>query len=217
MASSSKLTSLPLSLRPREKLLKSGSEILTLEELIAVILVTGTKKEGVFKLAKKIAKLLPTGKEKLLNLGLGKSKTSQILACVELGKRLLEQNKTVTITSGEQVFALSYDIVNQEKESLICFYLNARNELLKKEIMAVGSLNKVNLLPREIFSQIKELPVASIILAHNHPSGSLDASKEDIIFTERVKQAGEILGVKLLDHLIVTSSGWSKIGIRIKS
>lgn len=216
MARSPKLTTLPLPLRPREKLLKNGPEILSLEELIAVILVTGTKKEGVFKLAKKIKKLIANSaqrieKDRLLNLGLGKSKTTQILACLELGKRLLEQNKTVTLTSAEQIFALSYDIVNQDKESLICFYLNARNELLKKEVMAVGSLNKVNLLPREIFSQIKELPVASIILAHNHPSGSLEASKEDLIFTERVRQAGEILGVTLLDHLIVTVAGWSKI------
>ncbi len=215
MAYSTKLKSLPLSLRPRENLLKNGPEILTLEELIAVILITGTKKEGVLKLSSKIAKIIKKQdkiqKEDLIKFDIGKSKTTQILACIELGKRLWEQNKTITITSPEQIFALSYETIKEEKESLICFYLNARNELIKKEVLAVGSLNKVNLLPREIFSQVKEFPIASIILAHNHPSGSLEPSKEDMVFTKRIKASGEILGIKLLDHLIVTSTGWAKI------
>ena len=103
--------------------------------------------------------------------------------------------------------------MSQDKESVLCFYLNARGELLKKELIAVGMLNRASLLPREIFSLIKELPVAAIILVHNHPSGNLSPSKEDILFTKRVKTAADILGIQLLDHLIVSKNGWKKIPI----
>ncbi len=207
-----RIQSIAPALRPREKILKVGAEGLTTEELLAVILVTGTKITSVSKLATKIAKLNGANitKDSLLGLGLGPSKIAQILAALELGKRFNKEG-VVTLISAEQVFAHSHEIISQEKESLLCFYLNARGELLKKELIAVGTLNKVNLLPREIFSRIKELPVAAVILAHNHPSGELDPSKEDILFTKRIKVAADILGIKFLDHLIVSSKGWRKI------
>lgn len=199
--------------RPREKILKSGAQALTTEELLAVVLITGIKKNPINKLAKSIAKSIQSSKvnkQALLNLGLGQSKTAQILAILELAKRLSNTEK-INIISAEQVFALSSEIASQEKESLICFYLNARGELVKKETIAVGSLNRVNLLPNEIFSLIKDLPIAGIILVHNHPSGILEPSKEDILFTKRIKAAGDILGVKLLDHIIISQKSWKKI------
>lgn len=207
------IQSLPPSLRPREKILKTGAETLNVEELLSVVMVTGTKNKSVSTLANKIAKLTKSGtlsKATLIQLGVGPTKTAQILAGIELGRRLT-QTDIVTLTSAQQVYLHSQDILHQEKESLLCFYLNARGELLKKELLALGSMNQVNLLPREIFSQIKELPVASIILVHNHPSGILEASPEDILFTKRVKKAAEIIGIKLLDHLIITTSGWVRI------
>ncbi len=208
------IRSLPPSLRPREKLLKRGAQALTTEELICVLLVTGTKKHSVSNFSEKIAKLLikPDGitRENLSLLRAGPTKNAQILAILELTRRL--QNRSdVKFTSPEQVFANSYNIIHQDKEMLVCFYLNANSELLKKEIVAIGSINRANLLPREIFSLIKELPVAAIILVHNHPSGSLEPSREDILFTKRVKRAGELLGVALLDHLIVSPKGWKRI------
>lgn len=200
--------------RPREKILKSGAEILTTEELLAVILITGVKNNPVSKLSGKIAKLLQKSpglnKESLLSLKIGPSKTAQILAVLELSKRLT-LDPVISITSANQIYAQSQDIISSEKESLGCFYLNARGDLIKKEILAVGALNKVNLLPAEIFSVIKEQPVAGIILVHNHPSGILDPSDEDVLFTKRIKAAGEILGVKLLDHLIISKKGWKRI------
>lgn len=209
-----RIQSLPLSLRPREKILKQGAAALSLEELLCVILVTGTKNNSVSKLATNIAKLAakatPTSKELLAKLGLGPSKVAQVLAALELGKRL-DNDAVVTLASPTQVFAHAYDIVREEKESLLCFYLNARGEMLRKEVVAVGPLNRVNLLPREIFSLIKEIPVAAIILAHNHPSGNLEPSKDDILFTKRVKAAADILGIQLLDHLIVSPKGWQRI------
>lgn len=209
-----RIQSLPISFRPRERLLKYGPQALNIEELISVILNTGTRTMPISVLSNKIAKLLKRSPELntqlLSKIGLGPTKIAQVLAALEIGKRL-EKEKTVTLTRPEQVFACSYEIIQAEKESLLCFYLNARGELLKKELVVVGSLNKASLLPREIFSFIKELPVSGIILVHNHPSGNLDPSKEDILFTQRVKMAGDILGVKLLDHLIVSPKGWKQI------
>lgn len=206
---------LPLSLRPREKILNLGAEALSLEELLSVIMVTGTKTSPVSKLANQISKLTTKSKltkNSLYNLGLTPSKTAQVLAALELGQRL-NTKKNLHLTSAESVFAQSFEITRLEKESLVCFYLNARGEILKKEVIAVGFLNRVNLLPREIFSLIKQLPVSAIILVHNHPSGILEPSKEDIIFTQRVKIAADILGIKLLDHLIISQKGWQKIKI----
>ncbi len=195
--------------------MKYGAEALNLEELFSVIFITGTKITPVPLLSKKVAKLLQENKNltknSLLALDIGISKSSQVLACLEIGERIRKDQKPVNAISPSQIFTLSQEIISESKESLLCFYINARGEILKKEIVAVGSLNNSLVLPREIFSLIKELPVASIILVHNHPSGNLDASEMDIKFTKRVKLAGDILGVKLLDHLIIASYGWKKI------
>lgn len=205
------IKSLPQSLRPREKLLKFGPESLSLIELISVILITGNKNFRVHELAKKIAKLNKISKESLSTLNIGATKTSQILSAIEISHRL--NNNTQKIISPDQIYAHSFEIIKPNQESLLCFYLNGRDELIKKEVVAVGPLNKVNLLPREIFSQIKELPVTSIILVHNHPSEILEPSKEDLLFTKRVQKSADLLGIKLLDHLIVTSKGWKRIEV----
>jgi DNA repair protein RadC len=218
-----KMKSIPKDLRPRERLLQSGAEGLTLDELIAVILTTGSRSESVLNISRRIAKVVKQKRNKnyegeshkitkadLISIGIGPHKASQVLAAQEFGIRCLEKN-SVLLTSPEVVFANSQEIVNSDKESLLCFFLNARGELLLKEVMAVGALNKVSVLPREIYSRVRNLPVASIILVHNHPSGNLDPSTDDILFTKRMKKAGEILGVTLLDHLIVTQGGWSRI------
>ena len=200
--------------RPREKLLKRGVGELSITELIAVILTTGTRTKSVLQhahaVARAIKKTSTITREQLLELGLGPAKSAQILAALELSRRI-HTDPVATLTSPEQVYAHCYEIVRQEKESLICFYLNARGELLKREVIAVGTLNTVKLLPRDILSLVKELPVASIILAHNHPSGSLIPSHDDILFTKRMKAAAELLGVQILDHLIVATTGWKRI------
>lgn len=208
-----KIKSLPINLRPRERLMKYGADILNLEELLAVILITGNKLLPLSQISTKISNIIKKNnnpKDELLKLKIGQSKTAQILATLEIGKRLFSQN-IITIKSDKQVFGLSYEIINQEKESVLCFYLNGRGELLQKELIAIGSLNKANLLPRDIFSLIKNLPIVSIILVHNHPSGNLEPSKEDLIFTRRIKLAGDLIGIKLLNHYIVSQNGWNKI------
>lgn len=208
-----KIKSLPINLRPRERLMKYGADILNLEELLAVILITGNKLLPLSQISTKISNIIKKNnnpKDELLKLKIGQSKTAQILATLEIGKRLFSQNIT-TIKSDKQVFGLSYEIINKEKESVLCFYLNGRGELLQKELIAIGSLNKANLLPRDIFTLIKNLPIVSIILVHNHPSGNLEPSKEDLIFTRRIKLAGDLIGIKLLNHYIISQNGWNKI------
>jgi DNA repair protein RadC len=193
--------------------MKYGADILNLEELLAVILITGNKLLPLSQISTKISNIIKKNnnpKDELLKLKIGQSKTAQILATLEIGKRLFSQNIT-TIKSDKQVFGLSYEIINKEKESVLCFYLNGRGELLQKELIAIGSLNKANLLPRDIFTLIKNLPIVSIILVHNHPSGNLDPSKEDLIFTRRIKLAGDLIGIKLLNHYIISQNGWNKI------
>lgn len=208
-----RIQSLPHSLRPREKLLTRGPEALTTAELFSVILITGTKQQSVLSLGSKVARLIgkgPLATEGLSGLKIGKSKTAQVLAVLEISRRLKEPKPTL-LTSPSDIFAQSFDILHEKKEMLVCFYINARGELLKKETVVVGSLNRANVLPREIFNLVQELPVASIILVHNHPSGVLEPSKDDVLFTKRVKKAGDILGITLLDHLIVTPKGWVQI------
>jgi DNA repair protein RadC len=214
---------IPKNLRPREKLLRIGAEALSLVELVAVIINTGNKDLDVLKLASKIADKMQKkrgadyapsnrkiSKSDLQSIGLGPHKTALILAAQELGVRL-SMNEQISIRDPESVYNHCHDIIIAEKESLVCFYFNARGEFIKREILAVGSINTVSILPREIFLPVKELPVSSIILAHNHPSGILKPSVDDIAFTKRVKKAGDILGVNLLDHLIVCRSGFVQI------
>ncbi len=200
--------------QPREKILKLGPSALSTDELIAVIINTGSRGTTVQTLARRVARLLK-GKdsvtlEDLMKLGLGRFKSAQILAAFELAHRV-EPNTIRTVTKPEQVYALSQEIIRDDRESILCLYLNARGELLLREVLAIGSLNRANLLPREIFVHIKDLPVASIILAHNHPSGDLTPSHDDILFTRRVKKSAEIIGITLLDHLVVGREGWKRV------
>jgi DNA repair protein RadC len=206
------IASLPPSLRPREKLLKFGAATLTIEELLSVILLTGSKSKPVSQLANAAATILKHKKSDThnqLQSMLGASKAAQVVAAIELSGRLA--TKPITISSPQQIYLQSQDIAKSDKESLLCFFLNASGEILKRELVALGSVNQAGLLPRELYCHIKELPVASLILVHNHPSGNLDPSPADIAFTKRMQLAGDILGVKLQDHLIIGPSGWKRI------
>jgi DNA repair protein RadC len=103
------------------------------------------------------------------------------------------------------------DIAHSTREHVVVFYFDGRGALVHREIISTGTHNTSRLVPKEIFHPIKAFPVDAIILAHNHPSGYLEASKEDILFTTRVRHAAEILGITLLDHLIITATGWKQI------
>ncbi len=210
-----KIKDLPTILRPREKLQRYGPSKLSNSELLAVILRTGKKGENVVEMAEKI--LRKFGTENLPNInfdelkkypGLGATKTCEILACFELGKRLLKGKKSVLILSPKEVWEELKDIRDNKKEHFIIFYLDSRNQEIKREIISIGLLNANLVHPREVFEPAIRNLAAQIIVSHNHPSGDLEPSDEDLIITKRLVEAGKILGIEVIDHIIVAKDGF---------
>ena len=215
MASNQKIKDLPKIERPREKLIQYGPGRLSNSELLALILRSGKKGENVLDLANKILKKYKA--ENLPSLtyaelkdcnGLGPAKACEIIACFELGKRLLK-GKTVGIyLKPEDVWKELKDIREHKKEHFVVFYLDSRNQEIKREIISVGSLNASLVHPREVFEPAVKNLAAQVILAHNHPSGNLEPSEDDLILNKRLVEAGKILGIEIIDHIIVAKDGY---------
>ncbi len=200
---------------PREKLLKyNRPDKLKNEELLAIILRTGTKNYNVLTLAKKILKQY--GKElpyvsvnELKNfLGIGEARACSIVACFELGKRLLRDKKTYLYLTPKDVYERLSEYRTAKKEHFFVFYLDSRNQEIKCEVVSVGILNSSLVHPREVFEPAVKHLACQIIVAHNHPSGCLEPSKDDLEITQRLIKAGEILGIELLDHVIIAKNGY---------
>lgn len=199
--------------KPREKLIKKGATALKDYELLAVLLGSGVQGKDVITLSSEIIKLFENDfenltLEKLLTIhGLGLAKASQILSSIELSRRyLIKQNKK--ITSSKDVYDELKEYHNKQQEYFLCLYLDGANHLIQTKVITIGILNQSLVHPREVFSYAIEKRCASIIVAHNHPSGVLEASNEDINVTKRLQESGKILGIELLDHLIITSDGY---------
>ena len=199
--------------KPREKLIKKGANALKDYELLAILLGSGVQGKDVISLSNEIIKLFEDdfenlNLEKLLSIhGLGLAKASQILSSIELSRRyLIKQNKK--ITSAKDVYEELKEYHNKKQEYFLALYLDGANHLIQTKIITIGILNQSLVHPREVFSYAIEKRCASIIVAHNHPSGILEASNEDINVTKRLKESGKILGIELLDHLIITNDGF---------
>lgn len=210
-----RIKDLPSIERPREKLMRYGAGKLNNSELLALLLRTGKRGENVVALANKILKRFKTEDlpdvhfEKLKSFkGLGVAKACEIVACFELGRRLLKGKKTILIMSASQVWEELRGIRDNKKEHFIIFYLDSRNQVIKREIISMGTLDANLVHPREVFEPAIRDLAAQIIICHNHPSGNLEPSKEDIIVTNRLVEAGKILGIEVLDHIIVTTDGY---------
>lgn len=211
-----RIKDLPLNSRPREKLLNKGAQNLTDAELIAILFGTGSTKQNVISLASTVLSQYPL--EKLASVssahlekisGIGKVKALHILAALELGKRVFDTSVAkTTIYTTQDALAICRDITGKKQEYMLVLYLNARHELIQKETIGIGNLNTLVIEPKEIFSPALLSPCAEIIIVHNHPSGDPTPSEEDIHFTQRVQNAGEIMGVSLIDHLILSTSGY---------
>lgn len=210
-----KIKDIPKVDRPREKFLKKGPEALSKSDLLAILLGSGIKGKNVQKLSQQIIKKF--GK-KFLNItiddlqkisGIGQAKALQIASAISLVKRYHENEKTseIMIKKSQDVLSLAYDLKDKKKEYLICLYLNARNVLLKKEVVSIGLLDKTLLHPREIFYPATELNAASIILIHNHPSGDSNPSEKDVHVVKKTAQAGEIMGIPIIDFVIISETG----------
>jgi len=210
-----KIKDLPKVERPREKLIRYGPEKLSNSELLAIILGSGTKEKNVIELANKILKKFSA--DELPNLtfndlknypGLGPAKACEIIACFELGKRLLKGKRTKIYLTPKDVWEELKDLHNHKKEHFVIFYLDARNQEIKREIISVGSLNANLVHPREVFEPAVRNLAAQIILAHNHPSGDPEPSEDDLEITKRLVESGKILGIEIIDHIIVAKNGF---------
>ena len=207
-----KIKELPSCERPREKLAKGGPEKLSLEELIAVILGSGTAKKNVRELAQKTAFLI-TGKREELAFQdlcgvLGPVKASQIFACLEIGKRIYLGKKDRMVFTPLDVWKLLGEFHDRKKEFFILIYLDTKNQAIRKEVISIGTLNASLIHPREVFEPAIRNYACQVVIAHNHPSGNLEPSAEDVELTDRLGKAGELLGIPVADHLIFSGSGY---------
>lgn len=205
---------------PREKIQEQGVESLSDRELLAVILRTGTQGRTVFQLASSI--LRQHSLSQLLNLsyselvatrGIGRSKASTLLSCFEFAKRALSLGTGLlpTIKKPEDAVALAFEIATHKKENLLGLYLNGRNQVVFRDILSVGTLDASIVHPREVFRPGLQHHATGVLLVHNHPSGDNRPSRSDIEVTQRLVRASEILGIRLVDHIIVSGEGFSSL------
>lgn len=204
-------------LRPREKLQARGAEALSDYELLMAIIGSGNAQADVVKIAREVHKLLKAkGSEltydDLLSVkSLGPAKATKIMAGFELWRRQFEVPDRPIIDSPEKAVAELADIRDKKQEYFVCLTLDGANRLITKRIITIGTLTASLVHPREVFAEAIADRAASIIVAHNHPSGSLQASEADRAVTQRLCEAGELLGIKLVDHIIVTHESHASI------
>jgi DNA repair protein RadC len=200
--------------RPRERLLSDGPQSLSNQELLAILLRTGTKDYSVLELAQRLLthfeglRLLKdaTIEEMTSIKGVGQAKAIQIIAALELGRRIhrLQYEDRYIIRSPEDgAKYLMEDLRFLSQEHFVCLYLNTKNQVIHKKTVFIGSLNASIVHPREVYKEAIKRSAASIICAHNHPSGDPTPSREDIEVTRRLAECGRVIGIELLDHLII--------------
>lgn len=205
---------------PREKLLRIGAGNLKNHELLAILLNTGIKGLPVLDFAKEILNSIDLKRFETLEMdellkikGINTAKACTILASLEFSKRILEtsDNELPIVDSAESAMNFCQPIINARKEMLQVLYLNARNQLIHTEVISIGSLDTITAYPRDIFEPAIKHMARFLILIHNHPSGDLTPSSEDLNFTTNIIQASKLLGIEILDHLVVSKKGYSSI------
>ncbi|SFJ41883.1 RadC family protein [Thermoflavimicrobium dichotomicum] len=204
----------PAEERPRERLMRLGAEALSNAELIALLLRTGSTNESVLALAQRV--LVKTGglkgltRASLMELtkirGIGTAKAIQLLAGVELGLRIsrqLPEESMVIRTPYDAAQCVMEEMRYLEQEHFLCLFLNTKNKIIHKKCIFIGSLNVSVVHPREVFREAIRHSSAGIICVHNHPSGDPTPSREDLEVTQRLVEAGKLMGIELIDHLII--------------
>lgn len=210
-----KVKDLPISERPRERLEKVGVENLTNEELIAIILKSGNRKKSVKELGMEIIKeadgidnLKSISKEKLQSIdGIGPIQAYTILSVIELGKRIfLDQSakSKIVLNSSSLIYDyMKYKLLDQKQEYFYCLYLNNKKELIERKLLFMGTVNRSIVHPREVFKHAYLCSASGIICIHNHPSGDVKPSREDIRLTKSLVELGQMNGIPIVDHIIM--------------
>jgi len=186
---------------------------LTDEELVAAILGRGVKGQDLGTISRNVAKLIRKHSKNLTIehliavRGMGLAKAAQILSSFELARRYLIKD-TVKVTGAQDVMPLLADIADKKQEHFVCISLNGAHEIIKKRIVTIGLVDRSQVHPREVYADVISDRAAAVIFAHNHPSGDLKPSNSDLKIHEQLTEAGKILGIRILDHLIITRKGY---------
>jgi DNA repair protein RadC len=211
---------LPTSVRPRERMAAAGPESMSASELIAIILGTGTKGITSIRLAEnimyefddRIGRLGQADLEELAGIGgVGPAKACQVLAAIELGKRvaIAKPSRRESLTSPERVACLLMARMRDlEREHFVALIVDTKIRLKKEVDIAIGGLNAAVIHPRDLFKAAIRANGSGLIVAHNHPSGDTTPSREDIVLTKRLSEAGKILGIEFHDHVIIGDGRW---------
>jgi DNA repair protein RadC len=198
--------------RPRERLIQRGAEALSDQELLSILIGSGNRDRPVNTIAKDLLELLDrkpmANNEDLMAIGgLGMAKATLIGAALELGRRRLPAKRRQISTPGD-IFPLIRHYAGRMQEHFLSICLNGAHEVLSVNVCSIGLVNRTLVHPREVFGEAVRQRATAILVAHNHPSGNLEPSIEDKDVTRRLKQAGDILGIKVLDHLIFSEEGY---------
>lgn len=216
-----KIRDLPQELQPREKMLSQGPAFLSMVELLAVILNVGTTKEGVLEMAGRIMReygersiISETDAQKLsTELDVPITKACQIIAVGEIGRRVYQKSESgfKTIRTAKDVFEYCQDMRNLPKEHLRGIYLNTHHRVIHDEVISIGTINSNIIHPREVFRPAIEYNAVALVLVHNHPSNVVEPSAEDIDITKQLIEAGRMIGINVLDHVIITRNEFVSI------
>jgi DNA repair protein RadC len=209
---------------PREKFLNNGLDSLSDTDLISILVGSGIKgknfKSIAISILKKIRSKIKTGEDveldDLSNIdGVGNVTAMRIISGMELGRRVygIYSNERVIIQNSKQAYELLKNMSSLKQEHVVGIYLNARFELIEQKTIRIGGIDNSQLLPRDVISNALENNSSYTIIAHNHPSGDCTPSHEDIQLTKRLKQAMDIMGITLLEHLVIAKNGWKSIDI----
>jgi DNA repair protein RadC len=201
--------------RPREMLKEKGAGALTDRDLIAAIIGRGVKGRDVFSVAADIRRVIKAKEGRITFsdfdgiTGIGTTKACQLVAAFELARRypVMDPNHRIKITKPDDILPHVVDLILKKQEHFICFTLNGAGELIEKRTLTVGLLNHSPVHPREVFADAITDRAASVVLVHNHPSGSPEPSAPDIEITRQLAEAGTLLGITVLDHIIVAARG----------
>ena len=211
---------LPVDERPRERLAKYGADVLSTAELLAIMLRVGSQGMSAIDTAELLLArfnglrgVIEASVEELVHeiKGLGPAKAVQIKAAVEIGRRIATMSETSKpcIRSPQDVANLvSADLRTEKREHFVALFMDTRNQVIRRKTISIGGLDASLIHPRELFKEAISCHSASVIVCHNHPSGDPTPSQEDLDVTQRLIEAGKIIGIDLLDHLVVGDGKW---------